>query len=813
MPLNIFTNCLFAFLLFGFSCGRLSATDYYVSPLGNDTNSGTTDFPFATISRAQCAIRTLKGKTGLPNGGVTVWLSAGYYNLSSTMVFDKRDSGTLDKPIVYAAKPGAQVYITGARTLDPSWFVAVTSTSPVWVRLDSAAKGHLYSVDLRAHGITEFGTLKNRGYGLHKTASMELFSNGQAMTLARWPNRGDSPAHLDSVLSDRQFTYFGSRPERWSNAQEIWAHGFWGNGFADYHLKVSDINPDSKTITLEAAPPKYSLRKGQPYYVYNLLEELDEPGEYYIDRNSGILYYWPNSTLSTSHLQVSSLETNLLQLTGAQHITFREIVFEASRAALLKIDSANYDRLEGCVLRNAGEYGIQINGSDSGLDQCEVVDCGEDGVILLGGNRAALVSAHNYVVNSRIHDVARISWTYHPAISLGGCGSRVTHNLIYELPHSAVIFAGNNHLIEYNEIARVCLLASDAGAIYSDRDWGYRGNIIRYNFIHHIASAQGGEHTQGVYLDDCMSSAEVFGNIFYRISGDAIACGGGRNNIITNNIIANCYIAHYCGDYARSSINNLPGSSFNLLERLAVDGIHYQQDPWASAYPALAAMPNTWAEIQKERWRNPENCVFSDNAGWDNNKWTVESDSSGTGVFSVYASISNNNPDQSALFNENVSLDRHLRPPTLIASIRDFLPIPFDSIGPISEEGISATFAPAVPTLRASARFASQVDLNWTDSGNLPNQRRTGIDLQCRHEPDGSWQVIQSFGPDVSFFGVKSLVPSTSYSFRIRAYNSIGSVFSNSLIVTTSADLIDSTSKRMESESLLKVINDGGIRG
>jgi hypothetical protein len=170
--------------------------------------------------------------------------------------------------------------------------------------------------------------------------------------------------------------------------------------------------------------------------------------------------------------------------------------------------------------------------------------------------------------------------------------------------------------------------------------------------------------------------------VFYRVTGGAIFCGGGRDNIMTNNLIALCSTGHYNGDYARGNIDNKPGSSFNLLERLAAGGIRYQAEPWASAYPTLAAIPNSFTEVQKGLWRNPQGCVFANNAGWGNTQWTVEADKSGTGIFSVYASMANNLPTQAPLFDENASLDRSLRPATLTAAITGFVPIPFSAIGP-----------------------------------------------------------------------------------------------------------------------------------
>jgi hypothetical protein len=523
----------------------------------------------------------------LPAGGITVWLRGGYYNQTVPFMLDDRDSGTIDKPIVYSAFSGEQVYITGARTLDPSWFSLVDATSPVWSRLDSAAQGHVYAVNLAAHGIIDYGTLKPGGFNINTIAPLELFIAGQPMTLARWPNQDQPLTRSISVPSSTQITYSGSRPERWTLAPEVWFHGLWNTTYADFHLKAASINTTSKTITFASAPPVFGIGPNQPYYAYNLLEEIDEPGEYYMDRTSGILYCWPVAPLSGATIQVSMVEGSLLILGGTEYVKLSDLTIEATRGPLLQINGGDDNTVLRCLFRNGGEYAALVSGTSNGLDQCDIVDCGEDGVILRGGLRSSLIAGNNFATNCRICRVGRINWSNHPAINLdSGCGNLASHNLIDELPHSGVLFSGNNHVIEYNEIRRTCLVTSDAAAIYSGRDWGYRGNIIRYNFIHHIQSDLGGRGTNGILLDDCMSSAQIFGNIFYKVSDIAIVCGGGRDNIMTNNLIALCGIGHYGGDYARSEINNIPGSSFNLLERLAADGIQYQQATWSSAYPS-----------------------------------------------------------------------------------------------------------------------------------------------------------------------------------------------------------------------------------
>ena len=97
--------------------------------------------------------------------------------------------------------------------------------------------------------------------------------------------------------------------------------------------------------------------------------------------------------------------------------------------------------------------------------------------------------------------------TYRAAVEISGCGNFATNNLIHDAPHNAILFGGNDHDISYNEIHHVCLQTSDAGAIYTGRDWGYRGNTLRYNYIHDLTNMYNSSnyYVQGIYIDDCTS--------------------------------------------------------------------------------------------------------------------------------------------------------------------------------------------------------------------------------------------------------------------------------------------------------------------
>ncbi len=759
-----------------FAAAPLPAAEFFVSPTGSDSAAGTAAAPFATLTKARDAIRALKAKSGLPPEGVTVWLRDGFHELSASLLLQEADAGTATAPIVYAAYPGEEVRITGARRLEAAWFSTVTADSPVWDRFDPAARGQVLVADLPAHAITSFGSLRDREAS-NRLLPLTLACDGRPLTLARWPNGPQEFVLTQTVPSTTQITYAGDRPSRWLLAEDPWVHGLWSAYWADFHLEIDAIDPATRTLTFAQAPASYGMLPQRPFYAYNLLEELDQPGEYYLDRTTGRLYLWPTRPLAESTLQASLLEVQLILVGGAGHLTFRDLVFEGSRTELVKVARGLDVRFERCLFRN-GRIGANLAGTRNGLDQCEVVDCHEDGVVLSGGERATLVPGENYVTNSRIHRVARSSWAYRPCVRLTrGCGQIVAHNLFDDHPHSAILFDGNDHRIEANEIRRVCRATADCGAIYTGRDWGYRGNRIAGNFIHHITSLySGGAHA--VYLDDMVSGPAVEGNVIYRVTDTAIFAGGGRDLVMANNLIAACGLGHYSGDYCRARVNNTPKDSTNLLERLAYDGIKYQEEPWLSRYPACAAIPNDFATIMTGLWRNPEGCVFARNAGWDNKLWLREYNSSGTGVFAVYASIADNLPTHAPLFDERAALDRSLRPVELAAALPGFAPIPFAAIGRDFSAWPAATRPPPAPALTCRAAALTAVEVEWVDYANLPANQETGFALERRLLPDGPWRTVCNYGPDTGFDTDRGLLPGRAYAYRLRTANAAGAALS-----------------------------------
>ena len=590
--MNLHIAWLLPLLALAVALPAAAGTSLYVSPAGRDTWSGRlkapdrarTDGPFASLERARDEIRRLKQEGGLPAGGVTVWVRGGDYEVSAPLALTAQDSGEWGKSVTWRACEGEQVRLLGGR-LVTGW-QPVTDRA-VLDRLDPAARGKVRQANLRALGITDFGGVESGG--------LELFFAGRRMTLARWPNEGftkivdtvgGEPYDIRGTWGDKvgKFTYEGDRPSRWVGEKDPWAHGYWFWDWSDQRQAIASVDPEKKVISLKPPYHGYGYRKGQWYYAFNLLSELDQPGEWYLDRETGIIYFWPPSDLRRGRPVVSVLDS-LVTMTDVSRVTLRGLILEATRGTAVVMRGGEGNRVVGCTLRNLGASAISVSGGrNHGVVACDIYQTAQGGISLSGGDRPTLTPAGHYADNNHIHHYSEVNRMYHPAISLQGVGNRATHNLIHDTPHMAIMFGGNDHAIEYNEIHHVCLESNDAGAIYAGRDWTMRGTIIRYNYLHEI---QGFENRGcvGVYLDDMFCGTEISSNLFYRVCMAAFI-GGGRDVTITNNLFVDCNPSVHIDARALGwAADTVPTT---MMERL--QAMPYQDALWRSRYPALAGI-------------------------------------------------------------------------------------------------------------------------------------------------------------------------------------------------------------------------------
>jgi len=575
------------------SGAALEAT-FYVSTNGNDGWSGTLatpnaardDGPFATLARARDAVRQRKTEGERPHQPVTVVVQSGTYLLDQPLEFTADDSGTRDAPIVYKSEPGESVRISAATRI--TGWQSVTAAD-VRAQLDEAARDQVQQADLESLGITDFGSPASGG--------IELFFNDRPMTLARWPNEGFVPV-VNVMGKTRRvtrgiqgceegiFEYEGDRPLRWDSEQDVWVHGYWFWDWAEQRHPVKAIDTGRRTIEVHPPYHGYGYRKGQWFYAFNLLSEIDQPGEWYVDRERGILYFWPPSPVEKGEAIVSRLPS-ILSLKDVSHVSFQGFTFEGARGTAVTISGGVECQLIGCTFRNAGGWAARASGGQRHrVVDCHVYQMGAGGISLRGGDRASLTPAGHVAENNHIHDYARVKRVYQPAIDLHGVGNRAAHNLIHDAPHMGIGFRGNDHRIEFNEIHRVCLESNDAGAIYTGRDWTMRGTIIRHNYLHHINGFKG-RGCMGVYLDDMYCGTEISGNIFYRVTRAAFI-GGGRDCVVKHNLFVDCKPALHVDSRALGWAH---GHSDKWIEegrtQGTLSGIRYDQPPYSERYPEL----------------------------------------------------------------------------------------------------------------------------------------------------------------------------------------------------------------------------------
>jgi len=567
-------------------------TEFHVALSGNDASAGTASKPFATLERARDEIRLLKKGKGLSAGGITVTLHGGVYELSQTFELTTEDAGTESAPIVYRARQGDHVRLSGGKHVT-AW--KLVTDPAVLERLDPAARGQAMQADLSELGVKDFGEMGG-GFGLKGGPGLELFFNDEPMTLSRYPNDGfikitgvEGPTEIAWGNAKGRvegiFTYDGDRPERWKDESDAWVLGYWFHDWAEQRQRIESIDVAAKRMTLMKPDHHYGYRQGRWFYGFNLLCEIDRPGEWCLDRKAGVIYFWPPSPIAQGRATVSVLDS-LVTMTGASHVTLHGLTLEEVRGTAVKIERATHNKVVGCTLRNIGSLAVSVSGTNSGVVGCDISATGDGGIRISGGDRQTLAAAGLYAENNYIHHWSRWNRMNRHGIAIDGVGNRAAHNLLHDSPHSAINFSGNDHAIEFNEIHSVCNESNDAGAIYAGRNWTMRGTVIRHNYLHHIYGFEN-RGCIGIYLDDMYSGTSIFGNVFYDVPRAAYI-GGGHDNSIENNIFVDCKPAVHVDSRGLGWAFKYPADWVKeIKEKGTLSGIRFDQPPYSERYPKL----------------------------------------------------------------------------------------------------------------------------------------------------------------------------------------------------------------------------------
>lgn len=575
------------------------AAEFHVAAGGDDTHAGTASAPFASLERARDAVRALKEGEAFPEGGVTVWLHRGVYPRLAAFVLEERDGGASNARVVYRAVPGDDVRLIGGREIASGAFQPARDEA-VLARVDEAARGQVLVADLRALGISEYGNLPD-AYG-DPPAIPELFFDGQRMTLARWPNDGwahiaevieSGPAPWRNHASDQPgtFKYESDRPRRWQSAPGVWLYGYWCFDWSSETIKAGSIDTERREITL-VKPHGYGIGGGNPpprrYIAINLLEELDSPGEYYLDRDAGRLYFWPPKPLAQGRAALSLATEPVIRVENASFVTIQGLTIEMCAGNGIEMRDGRENELLACTIRRTGHAGAIVDGGlNHAVKACDIYETGMAGLHIGGGDRATLTPSGHLVFNNHIHHIGERKRTHAYHLHLKGVGIHVAHNLLHDAPHQSIGLAGNDHLFEYNEIHHSGQDSDDCGAFYMGRNPSERGTVLRYNFWHHTGSERA-HGSAAVYFDDGSGGQTVFGNVFYKAAGGsfgAVFVHGGHDNLVENNIFVECPVAVRQAPWADAAWRQFlddPDRQTKLLRDVDITN-----PPYTDKYPEL----------------------------------------------------------------------------------------------------------------------------------------------------------------------------------------------------------------------------------
>ena len=530
-------------------------TVFYVATDGSDKNDGTFENPFATIEGARDAIRKAKQDGTLKSGGAIVYIRGGEYTINKGIVFEKEDSGTEDAPIIYRNYMDEVVDFVGGKSLNWDDFVKVTDQAVLDRIVDKASRNKVLQFDLFEAGFTDLPEIPWPGSysywetvmkvipGLKKPigSAPELVINGKGMTVARYPN--DSELQISAVYEPGStdpaaprcsvIGFEDNRIDNWTQAKEIILYGTPKYSWGTLATTVGKIEPDKNRVHTKY-PIHHQPVVDQYMYFFNLLEEIDMPGEYFVDREKGMLYLYPPAE-EVKSVVYTTLEDNMLTVNGAKYLTFKNINLKYMRNGAFRfVNNPENCNMIGAEITYTGAHTAYIYGKNNKVLDCYVHDV-EGPVELIGGVRETLEKGENLVENSKFQRTNRLTSSYSPAVTVGGVGNIARHNDISDSIHTVMTMSGNLHLAAFNEIYDACRNTDDMGAIYTGRNITHRGNVFRYNYIHDIGGAnRGGNGVHGMFFDDWWSAADVVGNVFADITG------AGSYNVMDNNMFINC---------------------------------------------------------------------------------------------------------------------------------------------------------------------------------------------------------------------------------------------------------------------------------
>ncbi len=525
--------------------GRTLDATFFVATDGNDAWSGTleapnadkTDGPFATLAKARDAVRAMKTAKPIARP-VTVMVRGGTYYLNETLVFEPRDSGTKECPVSYVAYPGEKPVLSGGKVIGSPW---------------TAYRGKIMvcQVDAVKQGKWYF---------------RQLAVNGKRQPRSRLPSEGEY--RRGKALSATSFIFNDGDMRKWHNLDDVEVLVF--HSWNESRMRIASLDEQKRIVTFRDPKARHIIGwtgAGGPnrYYVENVLEGLTQPGQWYLDRTAGKLYYWPTDALAQATV-VAPVLKQLVRFEGSvgdkkytEHINVSGFTLSDTDWTLpengypdcgdvgdivdpsaITFKAARYCEFKGNELKNLGTYALEITGDGNQVTDNVIQDIGGGGIITRSFGTERNVIAYNHIHHCGLIYPSAVG------INIDDGGGTIAHNLIHDISHSGIYarhWASATQPkerrnqeqgldIDYNEIHDVMLVINDGAGIFI-RDSNIR---IRNNLIHDVYACGLRCPGWGIYLGCETRDTRLERNVVYNTLESVHVWYNDRNIVFENNI-------------------------------------------------------------------------------------------------------------------------------------------------------------------------------------------------------------------------------------------------------------------------------------